>query len=274
MVARIIAHRGGADLWPENTLAAFARAIKLGVDGIEFDLQLTADNRLVIHHDLRLKRDATRRDNIYITPPTPKIAALTYDELQLYDVGRLDPTSPYAQQRPRQQPIDGQKIPEFAALCALVRQAAPPDFRLYAELKTAMDKDENAVARLAQIFVREIEKSGLAAQCHVISFDWRALAQVRTALPHIACGYTTLRFADTDTAAATHGEKLLRTIAAAGGENWFAYWRDITPETMALAQKLRLGVGAWTVNHLADKKRLEQLGADTIITDRPDIMLT
>ena len=50
-----IAHRGGADLWPENTMQAFERAIALGVDGIEFDLQLSADGHLLIHHDARLK---------------------------------------------------------------------------------------------------------------------------------------------------------------------------------------------------------------------------
>ena len=50
-----IAHRGGADLWPENTLEAFARAIDMGVDGLEFDIQLSQDGALVIHHDATLK---------------------------------------------------------------------------------------------------------------------------------------------------------------------------------------------------------------------------
>ena len=313
MTARIIAHRGAANLWPENTLAAFARAIKLGVDGIEFDLQLSADEKLIIHHDMHLKADATRRDGVYLTPPTPKIADLTYDTLKLYDVGRLNPTSPYGQQRANQQPIDGEKIPEFSALCALVRDHAPPDFRLYAELKTAMDEDEDAVARLAQIFAREIEKSKLVEQCHIISFDWRAIAHIRAILPHIAHAYTTLSFATTDpnhasadnnkpnsvqakirhasangavwwgqhdwrnynnaTHSLTHGEKVLCAMAEAGARNWFAYWRDITPDMMAHAQKLGLEVSAWTVNQRDDKEKLEQLGVATIITDRPDTML-
>ena len=55
-----IAHRGGANLWPENTLEAFKNAINAGVDGIECDIQRTRDDRLVIHHDDRLKAEATR----------------------------------------------------------------------------------------------------------------------------------------------------------------------------------------------------------------------
>ena len=84
-----IAHRGGADLWPENTMQAFERAIALGVDGIEFDLQLSADGHLLIHHDARLKPEATRRDGVFLEKPTPRIDALAFAELQNYDVGSL-----------------------------------------------------------------------------------------------------------------------------------------------------------------------------------------
>ena len=89
-----IAHRGGADLWPENTLEAFERAMALGVDGIEFDLQLSADGHLLIHHDARLKPEATRRDGVFLEKPTPPINALAFAELQNYDVGALKAARP------------------------------------------------------------------------------------------------------------------------------------------------------------------------------------
>ncbi len=47
----IIAHRGAAAERPENTLAAFRRAVELGVDGVELDVHRTADGVLVVHHD-------------------------------------------------------------------------------------------------------------------------------------------------------------------------------------------------------------------------------
>ena len=52
----VIAHRGGALLWPENTLYALEQAAKAGVDYLEFDLQLTADNELLVTHDSEINR--------------------------------------------------------------------------------------------------------------------------------------------------------------------------------------------------------------------------
>ena len=52
----ISAHRGGADLWPENSLTAFRHARDLPVESVEFDVHPTADGRLVVHHDARLGR--------------------------------------------------------------------------------------------------------------------------------------------------------------------------------------------------------------------------
>ena len=49
--AQIIAHRGASYLAPENTLVAFRKAMEIGADGVEMDVQKTYDNELVIHHD-------------------------------------------------------------------------------------------------------------------------------------------------------------------------------------------------------------------------------
>ena len=70
----------------------------------------------------------------------------------------------------------------------------------------------------------------------------------------------------------SHGERVLRAIKAGGGTGWFADWRDITEENMALASDLGLTVSAWTVNQAADMKRLAHKGVSAIITDRPDLM--
>ena len=48
---QIIAHRGASYLAPENTLVAFRKAMEIGADGVEMDVQKTYDNELVIHHD-------------------------------------------------------------------------------------------------------------------------------------------------------------------------------------------------------------------------------
>ena len=62
MTALNIAHRGGAGLRPENTLAAFADAMARGCDGAELDVQLSADGVVVVHHDFRLNPGSDARE--------------------------------------------------------------------------------------------------------------------------------------------------------------------------------------------------------------------
>lgn len=56
MKTKIIGHRGGAKGFPENTLAAFKKAVELGADGVEFDVQLTKDGEVVVIHDELIDR--------------------------------------------------------------------------------------------------------------------------------------------------------------------------------------------------------------------------
>ncbi len=302
-----IAHRGGADLWPENTLEAFSRAIYMGVDGIEFDLQLSADGHLMVHHDARLKPEATRLNGEFLEKPTPRLDTLSLAQLQTYDVGRLQPDSPYHQRRPERAHMDGARIPTLADFDALLVAQTNKNFRAYAELKTDM-RDGAQAEKLAEAYIKALANSPAADRHIVISFDWRCLSIVRQAFPDIRHAYTTLEFSLTDptheSAAAdrpdsyaalirqaskngapwwgdmdwrdmdgnSHAERVLRAIHAADGKGWFAYWRDITPESMALASSLGLEVSAWTVNEAADMRALAALGVSALITDRPDIL--
>lgn len=75
---QVIAHRGASLEEPENTLAAFERALELGVDGIEADVLLSQDGRLVVRHDDLIRHDGQWR----------YVRELTWDELQQVDVGR------------------------------------------------------------------------------------------------------------------------------------------------------------------------------------------
>lgn len=74
---KIIAHRGASAERPENTLAAFERALAIGVDGIEGDVLVTKDRRLVVRHDDLIQKDTTWH----------YVRELTFEELQAIDVG-------------------------------------------------------------------------------------------------------------------------------------------------------------------------------------------
>lgn len=304
-----VAHRGGAGLWPENTMAAFARAIAAGADGIELDIHLSKDRKLVVHHDESLKPAIARGpDGAWLKRPTPLLKELTHDEMRAYDIGRLRPGARYAARYPDQVPADGERIPLLAEVYALVKEKAKPGFRLYVELKTALlDLSQSADPReLADAAVALTREYGLEETVTFVSFDWRALARAKEIAPSILNAFTTLPFFQVDpqdasaardepgseddlirkaSAAgapwanghdwrlqkgATFAERMLRAIAAGPADGWFAWHGDVTPASAALAKELGLAVSCWTVDEEAEMKRLAALGVEAILTDRPD----
>jgi glycerophosphoryl diester phosphodiesterase len=66
----VYAHRGGAALAPENTMAAFARGMAEGADGLEFDVRLSRDGVPVVHHDPTLERTTDARGPVSRRPGT------------------------------------------------------------------------------------------------------------------------------------------------------------------------------------------------------------
>lgn len=304
-----IAHRGGAGLWPENTMAAFRHALRMGVDGIELDLHLTRDGTLVVHHDERLKPAATRgADGAWLTRPTPLIKDLTADELARYDVGRLRPETRAHAAHPDQTPVDGARVPHFADVCALVKEEARPGFRLYVELKTSLlDPDESAdPIELADAAVGFVEAQGLADRVTFVSFDWRTLVRAKALAPDIPNAFITLPFyllnpedpsASKDVPGsvveayrrasasgaswmagfdwrmekgASFAERILRAIASGPADGWFTWPYDVVPDTMAITGRLGLTVLAGTVDDETEMRRLAELGVDVLFTDRPD----
>ncbi len=302
-----IAHRGGSGLWPENTMRAFREAIAGGAQGLELDVHLTKDRVLVVHHDESLKPAIARTpDGAWVEHPTPRIKDLTFDELQAYDVGRLRPNSGYGERYSDQTPIDGERIPSLEAVIDLVKREADPDFIVYTELKTSLlDLSQSAdPVALADATVDLIENKGFGPQCVFVSFDWRALARAKKRAPHIRNAFTTLPFysidpedssraTDTKMAAAVRAasaggadffggfdwrgqkegrfaEQLLRAIADAPADGWFAWHGDIDGETVAQARSHDLSISAWTVDESEEMQRLAILGVDAILTDRLD----
>ena len=74
---RIIAHRGGTTQYPENSLAAIANAINLGVDAIEIDIRLCKDSTIVVCHDDNIDR---------VTNGSGKIKDMTYEEILAFSL--------------------------------------------------------------------------------------------------------------------------------------------------------------------------------------------
>ena len=280
-------HRGTRGLAPENTMAAFRRALQIGVNTIETDMAVTRDGVIVISHEPFLNPDLVRGpDGRWLTAPGPSIHALTLAELQRYDVGRTNPASKYAQQFSDQQPADGERFPQLTELFDLVKASSKP-VRLNIETKITPTSgtDTPDAAQFAAQVVAAVQAAHMSDRVTVQSFDWRTLVEVKRLAPAIETSCLTIQSSTMDTVNAAdggaspwhaglalrdHGGSLPALVKAAGCGTWSMFWRNLGAQELAAAHALGLKVLPWTVNDRADMGRLIDLGVDGIITDYPD----
>ena len=274
-----LAHRGGAKLWPENTLFAFERAVSAGFDGAELDVQLSRDGKVVAFHDFLLKPELCRRDGRWLgARERQPIRDLTWSELQRFDVGRIKPRTLYAQRHRVLNPRDGEGIPLLTDVIAGVRSRSA-DFKLFVELKTSTEEKDisSPPEALVEAVIADLDDAGFMRNAALVGFDWTALLHAKTIAPDLACWFTTKRRAPhtgRGWAAGFHPSKfkssIPRAIKHAGGDGWFASRTQASRARIEEAHALGLKVGVWTVNDARSMRGFKRLGVDAIVTDRPD----
>jgi len=285
---RIIAHRGGAGLRPENTLSAVAHALSLRgpdgafIDGIEVDVLITQDGHVVVHHDFALNGSIARREGRWLGAPGPLIKDLRLAQLRLFDIGRLQPGSPVARKFPECVACDGERVAlleEVLSLCAasetLIVQVEIKRDPLRPELSVPLDE---AAERIATV-VRPYAHLG---RVQAISFDWAVLDALKRFLPSVATGFLSgaALSADRNLGSAVRaagslepaafGGSVPAAIAAAGGTAWGPDFRHLREDAIAEAHDLGLEVNVWTVNDVQDMRRMMAMGVDAFATDYPD----
>lgn len=262
MAIDVQGHRGTRGHLPENTLPAFQRALEMGVDTLELDCGITRDGVVVIHHDRRLNPDVARGpDGKWVSAPAPTIYSLTFAELQRYDVGRIRPGSEYAKRFPRQQPVDGTRVPKLSDLFSL---AKPTGVRFNIETKLLPTHPDETVGpgEFARALIAEFRKAGMTRRAVIQSFDYRTLKIVEKEAPEIETVYLTER-----------EDSIPAKVHAAGAKIWSPDLRAITPQVVAEAKKLGLRVVVWTANEPDEIRRMVDAGVDGIISDYPDRVL-
>lgn len=282
-------HRGARGVLPENTVAGFRHALRCGVDRIEVDVNLSADRRLVLVHDETTSPDLVRIDGAWVDTRTPW-HALTFDRIRRFDVGRIRPESAYARRYPRQAPRDGSRVPLLEELAALLIDEGDARAGLTLEMKCdpAAIPPRPDPARFAAVLVDEIHRLRIAARVSVQSFNWRVVAEVRRLDPGLAVGCLTSRRPPRDNLSSVDGNPSPWTAApglddpglstparvrAMGVHYWSSDYRDLDPESVALAHELGLAVHCWTVNDAAAVKRLLSWTVDSIISDYPQSLI-
>lgn len=246
------AHRGGAGLWPENTLAAFRGAVELGCSHLETDLRLTSDGQIVVCHDATVNRT---------TEGTGDVSSFTLEELQRLDAGyRFSPDGKSFPTR-----AQGHRIPSLTEIVHLA-----PNARFNVEIK-----ERGGVHHLPQLLWDFIERHAfheriiVAAERHPLLESFRRLSQGRVAT------------------SATKRECLQFWLATKlGVSKWLhisyqalqipesvSGFRYLTPRVLESAHQLGIDVHVWTIDQRADMRRLLDFGVDGLMSDYPDRLL-
>jgi glycerophosphoryl diester phosphodiesterase len=229
-----IAHRGASGYAPENTFAAFRRAIAMGAGFIETDLQLSRDARFVAIHDATVNRTTNGQGTVH--------------DMTLAELRRLDAGSWFGSE------YAGERIP---TLDEILEFAKKHDVVFYLEIKpTGSWGGEHAL-------ISALRESGEIARTAVISFDPVILEGVRKIEPTVMTGLLY------DGQISNPLDKALeigaRQVAVRGDL--------VTPRLLKEARERDLQVVCWTVNHPAHMRLLAEAGVDGIISDYPDRLL-
>jgi glycerophosphoryl diester phosphodiesterase len=247
----VVAHRGGALLRPENTMAAFRHAVELGADMLEMDLWTTRDRVPVVLHDGTVDRT---------TEGTGHVRDMT-----LAEVRRLDAAyhwSPVGQPDSFPYRGTGERVPTLEEVLE-----AFPHVPMTLEIKQVDPSMVGAVGGLIRRFER-------ADRTIVASFDGGVLGDFRRRFPEVA---TSASQREGVAFMALHRLRLdplhrpafdvLQVPEERGPV------RVVTPRFIRRAHAKNVPVQVWTVNDREDMQRLVAMGVDGIITDRPDVAL-
>ncbi|MEO7351421.1 MAG: glycerophosphodiester phosphodiesterase family protein [Marmoricola sp.] len=249
----IQAHRGGAALAPENTLAAFGNALDIGVTTLECDVHVSADGVPVLSHE------RTYAGRI--------IPLLTWAELSA-----LDPAGP-------------EPIAALVDLLSLVTERGADEVGLNIETKfDIVHPDENAPReRFVESVLGVLDGSAALERASIQSFDWAVLRMVHAAEPRLALN----ALANTDTLEVDEpgsspwldgldidafADSIPAAVSALGFDAISPSHTILTPAMVAQAHEAELRVLPYTVDNEPMMRHLIAIEVDGLITNRPDLL--
>ena len=279
---RVVGHRGARGVLPENTMLGFEYAMSTGAHLLEFDVVMTADFVPVITHNHRLHAPTFRDERGCFLTSEPKVADLTFSQIQTYEIGRIDGTSAYGQRFPDQSQVDGLRVPHLSDLLDKVAQPQFEAAQLMLEIKSDPDfaHDADYRKKLVAKVVALVREAGLGQRTLLHSFDWNLLAECQRQAPDIPASFLT-QLPDNEDEVGEDSAKSISPdfsgieaqipdlVAKSGGALWCPYLYDVTSQGVSRAHELDLIVAVWTVNEPADIDRMIDLGVDAIISDYP-----
>ncbi|MGI9035696.1 MAG: glycerophosphodiester phosphodiesterase [Pyrinomonadaceae bacterium] len=247
----IIAHRGASALAPENTLAAFRRAIDDGADGLEFDVQMAKDGVPVVFHDATLRRMAQKKI---------RTSELTSTELKNLDIGAW-----FNSKNPMRanDKFIGETVPTLAQVFDFLTGGAG---RIYIELKCRSDE----IPALVEAVAAEIRSTDLLPRIVLKSFKLEAVRRAKKAVPELC---SAALFAPKLTRFLKSRNHLIEQAKKFCADELSLPFSLATAKFVEKARRENLPVTIWTVDHPAWVKRARKTGIRAIITNNPARLL-
>lgn len=236
------AHRGACQEFMENTIPAFERAVQLGADSIELDVQLTADQVPVVFHDYAVEE---RGDKQWVRSVFLSNLQAKKVFLRRKLVGRTEPRPDETTIATLAQVFQNPKLQNSGVVLDVEIKRDPnyPEWSFFPEV-------------LAKQVIKCVRANWNPARLVIRSFDPEVLAEVKRTAPDIKLGLIW----DMDHWSPEEVDAIKPAILA-------PHFSDLTEENIAEAKSWGVKIIPYTVNKPAEWERLSKLGVDGITTD-------
>lgn len=230
---KVWAHRGASGYAPENTLEAFRKAVEMGADGVELDVQLTKDAQVVVIHDESIDR---------VSNGSGRVEDYTLEELKKFNFNKTHPEYEWA------------SIPTLEEVLELLKDTA---LTVNIELKTGVCFYDGIEEKVLKI----VKERSMKERIIYSSFNHYSVMKIKELDSGARTG-----FLDMDGIVDVAGYGKRQGVDAL--HPWIYHLQQ--PGYMDAARKNGLAVHVWTVNSEEDMKRMFELGVDAVITNYPD----
>jgi glycerophosphoryl diester phosphodiesterase len=259
----ILGHRGARGLAPENTLAAFEKAIEMGVNALELDVVITKNKKVLVSHEAWMNPKICTFNHQKIDVKEAKqhnIYQMTYAKTQSYDCGSIvHPDFEEQESEAATKPLLKDVLQMGYALSK--NHGIPIQFAI--EIKSFEEGDgifHPKPKKFVELVLEVIESNAQLKDICLQSFDLRILNEIKKVNPSIKVALLTDK---------NNLEVLLEKLNFIP-EVFSPLYSLVDKEMMEKTRKLEMKIIPWTVNEPEEMLQLLRLGVDGIITDYPN----
>lgn len=262
-----IGHRGTRGLMPENTIPAMTKAIELGCNTVEMDVHITKDGQVLVYHDDSLNPDYTLLPDGSNIPAADRkkytFYQMDYAYIRQFIIGtKKYPAFPQQQQMACYTPLLAELIDSVEHFTT-TRKLAKVNYLI--EIKSNPQTDgfeQPAPEVLVDKLMAVLKTKKLGSRLIIQSFDIRPLKVMHQKYPKVTLGFLT--------GDAKVSMKKNLTDLGFNPQFYNPHYGMVTPQMVDTCHTGGMLIAPWTVNEMAEMKKVKSLNVDGIITDYPN----